>query len=324
MSGLDAELAELVDGARQLRKHAVARLISLFEDRRPMAADRRAAVLTELDSQPSTAHGTILGITGTPGSGKSTLLSKLTVDLLAADAQRSVAVLAVDPSSQVSGGALLGDRTRMRFTPDERRLFFRSQASESDLGGLGPSSFQVCRLLTRLFDCVMIETVGIGQSEADIRHLADRVYLVLQPLGGDEVQFLKAGIIEVPHAFILNKCDEPTAAASYHQLRSSMWLARPFEEDEPPIFRTSALTGEGLDELGADMAARIAGHGGAGLAEREPYFFGRWVSDEWGRAGRRFLTEQGGGERPYLSAAGGYEAAQAAFGAEFVGHLTRT
>ena len=118
-------------------------------------------------------------------------------------------MLAVDPSSQVSGGALLGDRTRMRFPPDERRLFFRSQASESDLGGLGPSTFQVCRLLTRLFDCVMIETVGIGQSEADIRHLADRVYLVLQPLGGDEVQFLKAGIIEVPHAFILNKCDEP-------------------------------------------------------------------------------------------------------------------
>jgi hypothetical protein len=213
----------------------------------------------------------------------------------------SIAVLAVDPSSQVSGGALLGDRTRMRFTPDERRLFFRSQASESDLGGLGPSSFQVCRLLTRLFDCVMIETVGIGQSEADIRHLADRVYLVLQPLGGDEVQFLKAGIIEVPHAFILNKSDEPSSAASYHQLRSSMWLARPFDEDQPPIFRTSALTGAGLEELEADLLVRVRAPGAAGLAEREPYFFERWVDDEWGRVGRRFLAEQLGGAATYLA-----------------------
>lgn len=313
MTGLDAELTVLVDAARRLDKHAVARCISLFEDRRPGAAQRRAAVLDHLDAAPAHVPGTIVGLTGTPGSGKSTLLSRLTVDLLAADDTLSIAVLAVDPSSQVSGGALLGDRTRMRFTPDERRLFFRSQASESDLGGLGPSSFQVCRLLTRLFDCVMIETVGIGQSEADIRHLADRVYLVLQPLGGDEVQFLKAGIIEVPHAFILNKSDEPSSAASYHQLRSSMWLARPFDEDQPPIFRTSALTGAGLEELEADLLLRVRAPGAAGLAEREPYFFERWVDDEWGRVGRRFLAEQLGGAATYLADRGGYEAAQAAF-----------
>ena len=323
MSELDPELDELVGAARDLHKHAVARLISLFEDRRDGAAGRRAAVLAHLDAVRGRPLGTILGVTGTPGSGKSTLLSRLTVDLLERGAAASVAVLAVDPSSQVSGGALLGDRTRMRFTPDERRLFFRSQASESDLGGLGPSSFQVCRLLARLFDCVMIETVGIGQSEADIRHLADRVYLVLQPLGGDEVQFLKAGIIEVPHAFILNKCDEPSSSASYHQLRSSMWLARPFDDDEPPIFRTSAVTGEGLDELEADMAARIGAAGGAGLGEREPYFFGRWVTDEWGRVGRRFLAEQLGGERAYLASCGGYEAAQGAFAPAITTHLAR-
>lgn len=312
----DDELASLADSAQQLDKHAVARCISLFEDRRPGAAARRAAVLAHLDASPQRRHGTILGLTGTPGSGKSTLLSKLTVDLLAADDALSIAVLAVDPSSTVSGGALLGDRTRMRFTPDERRLFFRSQASESDLGGLGPSSFQVCRLLTRLFDCVMIETVGIGQSEADIRHLADRVYLVLQPLGGDEVQFLKAGIIEVPHAFILNKSDEPSSAASYHQLRSSMWLARPFDEDEPPIFRTSALTGAGLDELEADMLARVRGAGAAGLVEREPYFFTRWVDDEWGRFGVGVLRDRLGGAEAFIVGCGGYEPAQAAFGDE--------
>lgn len=311
----DDELADLAGSAQLLDKHAVARCISLFEDRRPTAAARRAAMLAHLDASPQRRHGTILGLTGTPGSGKSTLLSKLTVDLLAADDALSIAVLAVDPSSTVSGGALLGDRTRMRFTPDERRLFFRSQASESDLGGLGPSSFQVCRLLTRLFDCVMIETVGIGQSEADIRHLADRVYLVLQPLGGDEVQFLKAGIIEVPHAFILNKSDEPSSAASYHQLRSSMWLARPFDEDEPPIFRTSALTGAGLDELEADMLDRVRGAGSAGLVEREPYFFTRWVDDEWGRVGVAELRARGGAEA-FIAGHGGYEEAQAAFADE--------
>jgi LAO/AO transport system kinase len=304
---------DLVDGARSRDKGSVARLISLFEDRRPHVAAQRADVLAALDRAGATPTGTIIGVTGTPGSGKSTLLSRLTVDLLRDDDSRSIAVLAVDPSSQVSGGALLGDRTRMRYLPDERRLFFRSQASESDLGGLGPSTFQVCRLLTRLFDCVMIETVGIGQSEADIRHLADRVYLVLQPLGGDEVQFLKAGIIEVPDAFVLNKCDEPSSSASYHQLRASMWLARPFDEEAPPIFRTSALTGEGLDELEADLVARIDAVGGAGLSEREPYFFGRWVDDEWGRYGAGVLRERFGGAERFLADHGGYEAAQATF-----------
>ena len=308
---------ELVTGALALDKYSVSRLITLFEDRRADAPGRRERVLAMLDDSGSPADGSIIGVTGTPGSGKSTLLSRLTVDLLDADETLSIAVVAVDPSSHISGGALLGDRTRMRFVPDERRLFFRSQASDSDLGGLGPSSFQVCRLLTRLFDCVMIETVGIGQSEADIRHLADRVYLVLQPLGGDEVQFLKAGIIEIPHAFILNKSDEPTAATSYHHLRSSMWLARPFDETEPPIFRTSALTGEGLAELGSDILDRVRADGAGGLVEREPYFLQRWVTDEWGRAGQRFLADALGGAGEYLRACGGYDAAQGRFGDEF-------
>lgn len=332
MAPAEDDPRSLVDAALDHDKFAVARLISLFEDRRPDAAARRATVIDALDEHPlrgggdgsgraAPAPGTIIGLTGTPGSGKSSLLSRLTVDLLAADDDLSIAVVAVDPSSHVSGGALLGDRTRMRFQPDERRLFFRSQASDSDLGGLGPSSFQVCRLLTRLFDCVMIETVGIGQSEADIRHLADRVYLVLQPLGGDEVQFLKAGIIEVPHAFVLNKSDEPSSSTSYHHLRSSMWLARPFDEEEPPIFRTSALTGDGLPELEADLRARIAAHGGGGLAAREPYFFERWVDDEWGRHGLRFLAEQLGGAASYLGASGGYDSAQGRFGDELLAAL---
>lgn len=324
---MSRDYAGLVEKALSLDKLAVSKLISLFEDQRPEAAAQRVVVLDLLDEaagsrsgspgvgagdrQPAT--GSVLGITGTPGSGKSSLLSRLTVDLLEKDPDLSLAVVAVDPSSHVSGGALLGDRTRMRFRPDERRLFFRSQASATDLGGLGPSSFQVCRLLSRLFDCVLIETVGIGQSEADIRHLADRVYLVLQPLGGDEVQFLKAGIVEVPHAFVLNKSDEPSSDTSYHQLHASMWLARPFDEVEPPIFRTSAITGDGLGPLESDMLNAIRQPREVTFRDREPYFFERWVDDEWGRVGSAYLRENLDGAGGFLREAGGYDLAQTLF-----------
>lgn len=317
------ELDELVASARALEKYAVSRLISVFEDRRSEAARRRAQVLDALDAaRGTTATSPLIGLTGTPGSGKSSILARVTVDLLRADPDLSLAVIAVDPSSHVSGGALLGDRTRMRFGHDERRLFFRSQASATDLGGLGPMSFQVSRLLTRLFDAVLIETVGIGQSEVDIRHLADRVYLVLQPLGGDEVQFLKAGIIEVPHAFVVNKSDEPGATTSYHQLRSSLWLSRPFDEDEPPVFLTSARTGAGLAELEADISAVLVDDRSAGsLTDREPYFLRRWVEEEWGRVGLAHLDGPLGGAAGYLADTGGFDRAQQCFGADLVASL---
>ncbi len=173
----------------------------------------------------------------------------------------------------------------------------------------------MCRLLTRLFRCVVVETVGIGQSEADIRHLADRVYLVLQPLGGDEVQFLKAGIIEVPDAFILNKCDEPSAERSYHHLKGSLGLARPFDEEPPPVHRTSARTGEGIPALAAELHEVLTTLVPRSHDEREPHFFARWVDDEWGRQGRLHLTGALGGSAAHLASAGGFDAAQVAFDA---------
>lgn len=306
------DLGELVERARGLDKQAVSRLIGLFEDSRPSAAPDRARVLALLDAAAA-APCTVLGVTGTPGSGKSSLLARVTVEMLAADPDLTVAVLAIDPSSPVSGGSLLGDRTRMRSPLDDRRLFFRSQASATELGGLSPSSFQVCRLLTRLFRCVLVETVGIGQSEADVRHLADRVYLVLQPLGGDEVQFLKAGIIEVPDAFVLNKSDEPAAERSYHHLKGSLGLARPFDAEPPEVHRTSARTGLGIAELTAALLDVLATTTPRSHAEREPHFFERWVDDEWGRQGRRHLAEALGGAGGLVASAGGFDEAQLAF-----------
>jgi LAO/AO transport system kinase len=289
-------------------------LVSLFEDQRAAAIAQRAEVLAELAERPKRKSASMIGFTGTPGSGKSSLLACITLELLRTQPDLTFAILAIDPSSHVSGGSLLGDRTRMRVPPSERRVFIRSQASATELGGLGPWSFQVCRLLAHCFDCVFVETVGIGQSEADIRHLADRVYLVLQPLAGDEVQFLKAGIMEIPHAFVLNKCDEPSADRSYHHLRGSVGLARPWDSDSIPIYRCSARSGVGIAELTQGIVHDIAQGAGAGLASKEPYFFERWVRDEWGRVGMRVMDAALGGARAYLERSSGFEAAQATFG----------
>jgi len=301
-------LADVVGRARARNKHAVSKLVAVFEDTRPGAPSQRAEVLELLAGQ---RPGTVIGLTGTPGAGKSSLLARLVPALLGRDERLSVAVLAVDPASHVSGGALLGDRTRTRFGDDDR-AYFRSQSNAAELGGLAPTTFQVSRLLQNLFDVVIVETVGIGQSELDIRHLADHVYLVLQPLGGDEIQFLKAGIIEIPDSFILNKCDDPAANQSFYQLRSSLSLARPFDEELPPIYRTSARTGEGVDDVGSAMLSVAPRQSDK---EREEYFFGRWVEDEWGATGRRYAEG-----RDLL--AGGFDVAQAAFGAGIVEWLT--
>jgi LAO/AO transport system kinase len=311
-----AALEELVEGGRRLEPHAVARLISLFQDRRTEAAASRQAALKMLDERGRAHDAVVIGVTGTPGSGKSTLLGRVGAELLRADDKLTVAILAIDPSSPISGGALLGDRTRMR-TTDDPRLFFRSEAADAELGGLSPSSFQVCRLLSRLFDCVIVETVGIGQSEGDIRHLADHVYLVVAPLGGDELQLMKAGIIEIPDSFVVNKCDEPAAKQTHRQLRATLWLARPDDGDQLPVFLTSAKTGEGIEALRDAFATQIAAGRVTDPGARDRYFFERWVKDEWGRAGLVHLHGPLGGASALLGDDGDLDRASAAFNKSF-------
>ncbi|MDP3940481.1 MAG: protein kinase [Deltaproteobacteria bacterium] len=307
-------MKEQVEKALAHDRYAVSKLISIFEDSRPEALGQRAEALALLERHPGRRSGTILGVTGAPGCGKSTLIGALALRMAELDPDISVAVLAVDPSSPKSGGALLGDRTRVRFPPDTQRLFFRSQATATELGGLGPGSFHVCRLMHLLFGAVFIETVGIGQSELDVRYLADRLYLVLQPLGGDEIQFMKAGIMEVPDAIILNKCDQGEAAQrSYHALKSSLTLARPFEPEPIPVYQVSGKTGEGIEGLARDMLDAARKPGAAGMAAKEDYFFAKWVRDEWGRMGTEFLSDQVGGPRGFLDRAKSFDAAQADF-----------
>lgn len=314
MNGEADAIAELVRQAVTRDKWALGRLVRVFEDSRGDGIGRRRAVMAELDRLGKTREAAVVGFTGTPGAGKSTLAGVVASRLAERDSTRAIAVLAIDPSSYRSGGSILGDRTRVRFPVDEPRLFFRSQASEQELGGLGRGTYQVVRLLARLFDYVIVETVGIGQSEVEVSRLADRVYLVMQPMAGDQVQFMKAGIMEAPHVFVLNKWDAGDAARrSYHALRASVDFARPGESEPPRILRTSATTGEGVDELVADIEAHAhPGDAAAGRAAREHYFFEKWVRDEYGRLGIELLARQGGADA-LLAEAGSFEGAQARY-----------
>lgn len=307
-----------IAGAVDRDKWSLAQLISLFEDRRPERSADRAAALQMLDRSGVGARGRFLGVTGTPGAGKSSLIGRTARRLLEIDETISIAVLAVDPSSHVSGGAILGDRTRVSFPLDERRLFFRSQASDRELGGVSRNTFQVGRLLMRLFDLILVETVGIGQNEIEIQHIADRVYLVMQPMGGDQVQFMKAGIMEIPDVFIINKCDQEEAVrSSYHALRVSLSFARPGEEQDLPVMLTSAQTGTGIDALADDWRQAAQQPLRRGLAEKEAYYFERWVRDEYGRHGLQRLQTLATSAGEYIGHIGDYDRAQTAFAEQF-------
>jgi LAO/AO transport system kinase len=186
---------------------AAAAVLNLVESRTPAARAETAALLAALSPR---ALGTeppaqIVGITGPPGVGKSTLLSRLVAEWRSRG--RSVAVLAVDPSSRRSGGALLGDRARIEADPADRQVFIRSTAAGSRLGGLAPATRAAASALAAAFDVVVIETVGVGQSETEVADVADTVVVVVQPASGDVLQFLKAGIMEVPDVVVVTKAD---------------------------------------------------------------------------------------------------------------------
>jgi len=183
-------------------------------------------------------QGRVIGVTGSPGVGKSSFIARLARKLR--DLEKKVAVLAVDPSSPVTGGALLGDRLRMMSGEPDEKFFVRSIASGKVQGGLGPHCSEIVRLLVAFgFDYVLVETVGAGQSDVTVRDLVDKVLLVLMPDSGDAIQFSKAGIMEIADAFVLNKCDLPGVDATEGQLRNSI-------DPERPIWRVSTIRDEGV------------------------------------------------------------------------------
>ena len=199
--------AELGDRLRRGDLSAAPAVVNLLESTTP-ASRAAAAELVEAVSPAALggeAAGHIVGVTGPPGVGKSTLVSAL-VSSWRAD-RRTVAALTVDPSSKRSGGALLGDRVRIVFDPDDRGVFVRSTATAHRLGGLGPATRAAAQALAVAFDVVVVETVGVGQSETAVAEVADTVAVVLQPGSGDMLQFLKSGIMEIPDLLVVTKSD---------------------------------------------------------------------------------------------------------------------
>ena len=289
---LPEELIELLKQATERKKWPVAQLISSFEHNTKESLLLRHRVVSYMDAHPTLffPKAMVLGVTGTPGTGKSSLISELCLALLKTQPKMSIAVLAVDPSSQVSGGALLGDRTRTQFPVNDDRLFFRSQASNLDLGGMGRQTFHVTRLLRRLFDLVIIETVGIGQSEIEVQQLSDLTCLVMQPLAGDQIQFMKAGIMEIPDIFVVNKCDEAVLAKrSAHMLKASLKMAHIQSEEASNsrnnIFLTSATKKTGIAELSEFVAQARENNPRKDGQEQESYFLRKWIQQAYGEFG---------------------------------------
>jgi len=233
-------VAAALDGDR----YALARLISLIEDRDPAAQDALGALF------PHTGRAHLIGVTGPPGSGKSTLVNVLTQRLRRLD--KTVGIIGVDPSSPFTGGALLGDRVRMRDLAGDPGVFVRSMATRGSLGGLAQSTNDVVKVLDAAgFDVVLIETVGAGQSEVDIARTAHTTVVLEAPGMGDEVQALKAGLMEIADILVVNKADRPGAARTARALEMVIDRKSRASEDgwQPPILQTVALDGSGVPEL---------------------------------------------------------------------------
>jgi LAO/AO transport system kinase len=234
-------LAELAAGVLEGEKRAVARAITLVENRDPAAYD----LVREL--YPRTGGALLAGFTGPPGVGKSSLLASL-VTLLRKDGT-TVGVVSVDPSSPFSHGAVLGDRIRLADHFLDPGVFIRSMSTRGYLGGVSEATLQVLLVLDAAGkDVLLLETVGVGQSEVDVATVADTVVLVLMPGSGDSVQALKAGIMEIPDVIVINKSDHPAAGTMRSEIRSILSLDRD-REWRTPIVETEAIRGEGVSEL---------------------------------------------------------------------------
>ncbi|WP_459973666.1 methylmalonyl Co-A mutase-associated GTPase MeaB [Nocardioides pyridinolyticus] len=233
----------LVERAREGDARSVARLISLVEDESPLLREVMAALA------PHAGHAQVIGITGSPGVGKSTSTSALVGELRRAG--KRVGVLAVDPSSPFSGGALLGDRVRMQDHALDREVYIRSMASRGHLGGLAWTTPQALRVLDAAgCDVILIETVGVGQSEVEIAGLADTTMVLLAPGMGDGIQAAKAGILEIGDLYVVNKADRDGVEQVRRDLRSMLALAERTEGAwKQPILLTVAQKGEGVAEV---------------------------------------------------------------------------
>ena len=275
-----------LDELRRGGKAALARALASAE-----AAASNETTLTLLDAAWAQPRAAVIGLTGPPGVGKSTLVSAL---VRAWRAQgRTVGVIAVDPSSRRTRGALLGDRTRIDVDPEDQGVFVRSLAARERLGGLADLAAAAMVLMRAVYDVVLVETVGVGQSETEIAEIADTVVFAVQPGSGDSLQFMKAGIVEIPDIALVTKADlGPIAGRAKRDLEGALKIAPGSDGWRPPVLLVSATTGQGIDAaleaierhqayLGPERATRRAAQDEAWLT--------RWVREEFGRRGAQRL-----------------------------------
>jgi LAO/AO transport system kinase len=237
------EVRDVVAAVRLGNPRALGRLISWIENGSPALP----MIMKEL--APDTGHAHIVGLTGAPGVGKSTTVTGLVSTLR--EREERVGVLAVDPSSPFSGGALLGDRVRMQEHALDRDVYIRSMATRGHLGGLAVATPQALRAFDAAgFDTVIVETVGVGQSELEVAEMADTIIVLLAPGMGDGIQAAKAGILEIADIFVVNKSDRDGAQALVRELRTMIALADRSPQDwKPPIVMTVAYQNRGIGDL---------------------------------------------------------------------------
>lgn len=228
-------------------KRAIARLISLIESDNSLTSE----YIKEINPQIGKAHR--IGITGPPGAGKSTITNQLTKFYLSKN--KTIGIIAVDPTSPFTGGALLGDRVRMTDIGMNKNVYIRSMATRGSLGGLSKKAIDASDILDAAgFDIIILETVGVGQSELDIAQAADTTIVVLVPESGDSVQAMKAGLMEIADLFVLNKCDRPGSQQAYTALQTILMIK---EHDEntwlPKIIKAIASENKGIEDIATEI-----------------------------------------------------------------------
>jgi LAO/AO transport system kinase len=293
----DPALEALLDRFARRERRALARALSWVED-------QRSGFEQLLDAVHGTGTASFrLGFTGPPGAGKSTLTEKFALRCRARG--QTVGILAVDPSSPYTGGALLGDRIRMRSLALDDGVFIRSMASRGRLGGLATTSLEAADLLEAFgFDVVIHETVGVGQTERDIVSAADTTVVVLVPESGDAIQAMKAGLMEIADVFVVNKADRPGADQLERAIRSTLALKAHREDDwMPPIVRTVGTEGTGLDALDDAIAAhRAHGESTGALSVKRKWRSAERVRDLVTRRLERLVWLEAGGEEKLAAA----------------------
>ncbi len=261
--------SELIERVLNGQPRYVARAITLVENASPDAAELMKAVF------PQTGRAMVIGITGSPGAGKSSLVDKLA--LFYKEKGEKVGIIAVDPSSPFSGGAILGDRIRMSALGTDPNVFIRSMATRGNLGGLSRATVDAVAILDAAgYDKVIVETVGVGQDEVEIVKAADVSVVVLVPGMGDDIQAIKAGIMEIGDVFVINKADREGVLRTQKELEALLGLAHRPDMWNPPIVKTIATENKGIE----DMAAAIEGYsayrteGDGGLVRKQA--IARW------------------------------------------------